>query len=98
MGDRDVRAEAPQLAADVPVTAGVPHRSLGRCLRGMRQEAGLSIEVAARAIGRRVRVRRNRQALIIRDYKPLAAQKSCGPRGNLRGRNGENVSSGGEMR
>ncbi|WP_280204956.1 helix-turn-helix domain-containing protein [Nocardia farcinica] len=54
MGDRDVRAEAPQLAADVPVTAGVPHRSLGRCLRGMRQEAGLSIEVAARAIGRGV--------------------------------------------
>ncbi|WP_280195754.1 helix-turn-helix domain-containing protein [Nocardia farcinica] len=54
MGDRDVRAEAPQLAADVRGTAGVPHRSLGRCLRGMRQEAGLSIEVAARAIGRGV--------------------------------------------
>ncbi|MEV5388896.1 helix-turn-helix domain-containing protein [Nocardia farcinica] len=49
-----MRAEAPQLAADVRGTAGVPHRSLGRCLRGMRQEAGLSIEVAARAIGRGV--------------------------------------------
>nr|WP_255342608.1 helix-turn-helix transcriptional regulator [Nocardia sp. CNY236] len=37
---------------DDTTTSGVPYRSLGRCLRGMRQEAGLSIEVAAKAIKR----------------------------------------------
>ncbi|WP_280491831.1 helix-turn-helix domain-containing protein [Nocardia asiatica] len=52
MGDRDAGADDRQLEADIRGTGGVPHRSLGRCLRGMRQEAGLSIEVAARAIGR----------------------------------------------
>ncbi|MBF6357176.1 helix-turn-helix domain-containing protein [Nocardia higoensis] len=52
MGDRDESADVRQLRADIRGTGGVPHRSLGRCLRGMRQESGLSIEVAARAIGR----------------------------------------------
>lgn len=52
MGDRDESAEVQQLRADIRGTGGVPHRSLGRCLRGMRQESGLSIEVAAKAIGR----------------------------------------------
>ncbi|MGV9973227.1 helix-turn-helix domain-containing protein [Nocardia beijingensis] len=52
MGESDASAGIRQLKADIRGTGGVPHRSLGRCLRGMRQEAGLSIEVAARAIGR----------------------------------------------
>ncbi|WP_159925442.1 MULTISPECIES: helix-turn-helix transcriptional regulator [Nocardia] len=52
MGERDVDPDNRQLRADIRGTGGVPHRSLGRCLRGMRQEAGLSIEVASRAIGR----------------------------------------------
>lgn len=52
MGDRDESGDVRQLRADIRGTGGVPHRSLGRCLRGMRQESGLSIEVAARAIGR----------------------------------------------
>ncbi|MGW4717311.1 helix-turn-helix domain-containing protein [Nocardia sp. NPDC004260] len=52
MGESDAGAGIRQLKADIRGTGGVPHRSLGRCLRGMRQEAGLSIEVAARAIGR----------------------------------------------
>lgn len=52
MGERDADPDDRQLRADIRGTGGVPHRSLGRCLRGMRQEAGLSIEVASRAIGR----------------------------------------------
>ncbi len=52
MGERVSSADDRQLKGDIRGTGGVPHRSLGRCLRGMRQEAGLSIEVAARAIGR----------------------------------------------
>ncbi|MFC8528693.1 helix-turn-helix domain-containing protein [Nocardia sp. NPDC057227] len=52
MGERVAGADDRQLSAGIRGTGGVPHRSLGRCLRGMRQEAGLSIEVAARAIGR----------------------------------------------
>ncbi|MGY2009698.1 Scr1 family TA system antitoxin-like transcriptional regulator [Nocardia gipuzkoensis] len=52
MGESETNAGIRQLKADIHGTGGVPHRSLGRCLRGMRQEAGLSIEVAARAIGR----------------------------------------------
>lgn len=52
MGERVAGADDRQLSEGIRGTGGVPHRSLGRCLRGMRQEAGLSIEVAARAIGR----------------------------------------------
>ncbi|UGT66895.1 helix-turn-helix domain-containing protein [Nocardia gipuzkoensis] len=52
MGEREAGGEDRQVEAGIRGTGGVPHRSLGRCLRGMRQEAGLSIEVASRAIGR----------------------------------------------
>ncbi|MFE7801270.1 helix-turn-helix domain-containing protein [Nocardia sp. NPDC057440] len=51
-GGKENRQVTAQLAQEVGVTSGVPYRSLGRCLRGMRQETGLSIEIAAKAIGR----------------------------------------------
>ncbi|WP_433657526.1 helix-turn-helix domain-containing protein [Nocardia sp. CA-128927] len=50
-GNQQGAVQRPQ---DAEVTPGVPYRSFGRCLRGMRQESGLSIETAAKAIGRGV--------------------------------------------
>ncbi|MEU0504352.1 helix-turn-helix transcriptional regulator [Nocardia sp. NPDC005998] len=36
---------------DEPIVSGVPHRQLGRILREMRSETGLSILIASRAVG-----------------------------------------------
>ncbi|MBH0778736.1 helix-turn-helix domain-containing protein [Nocardia bovistercoris] len=41
-----------QVAAGSGAASSIPHRSLGRALRAMRHEAGLSIETSARAIKR----------------------------------------------
>ncbi|MBF6264677.1 helix-turn-helix domain-containing protein [Nocardia farcinica] len=40
-----------QVVPDGPVVTGVPHRQLGRILREMRSETGLSILTAAKAVG-----------------------------------------------
>lgn len=51
--DQDSAASPKSIAvpSEEPIAAGVPHRQLGRILREMRSETGLSILIASKAVG-----------------------------------------------